>query len=51
MPNMSDAARKRVVADWVVKMKRQVVKVYAIAKWSRDAAVVQKAMVHPPVAC
>ena len=46
MPNMSDAARKRVVADWVVKMKRQVVKVYAIAKWSRDAAVVQKAMVR-----
>ncbi|KAI0745059.1 MED14-domain-containing protein [Earliella scabrosa] len=44
MPNMSDVARKRVVADWVVKMKRQVVKVYAIAKWSRDAGVVQKAM-------
>ena len=49
MPNMSDAARKRVVADWVVKMKRQVVKVYAIAKWSRDAAVVQKAMVRSQV--
>ena len=46
MPNMSDAARKRSVADWVVKTKRQVVKVYAIAKWSRDAGVVQKAMVH-----
>ena len=45
MPNMSDSARKRYVADWVVKMKRQVVKVYAIAKWSRDAGVVQKAMV------
>ncbi|KAI0743387.1 MED14-domain-containing protein [Daedaleopsis nitida] len=44
MPNMSDAARKRSVADWVVKTKRQVVKVYAIAKWSRDAGVVQKAM-------
>ncbi|KAH9940499.1 MED14-domain-containing protein [Epithele typhae] len=44
MPNMSDAARKRVVADFVVKMKRQVVKVYAIAKWARDAGVVQKAM-------
>ncbi len=44
---MSDAARKRYVADWVIRMKRQVVKLYAIAKWSRDAAVVQKAMVHP----
>lgn len=49
MPNMSDTARKRYVADWVVKMKRQVVKVYAIAKWSRDAGVVQKAMVHTTV--
>lgn len=46
MPHMSDAARKRYVADWVVKIKRQVVKLYAIAKWSRDASVVQKAMVH-----
>ncbi|CDO75529.1 hypothetical protein BN946_scf184871.g10 [Trametes cinnabarina] len=44
MPHMSDAARKRYVADWVVKIKRQVVKLYAIAKWSRDASVVQKAM-------
>ncbi|EJF55792.1 MED14-domain-containing protein [Dichomitus squalens LYAD-421 SS1] len=44
MPHMSDTARKRQLADWVVKMKRQVVKVYAIAKWSRDAGVVQKAM-------
>ncbi|PIL36575.1 hypothetical protein GSI_00264 [Ganoderma sinense ZZ0214-1] len=44
MPSMSDAARKRYVADWVIRMKRQVVKLYAIAKWSRDAAVVQKAM-------
>ncbi|KAH9894934.1 MED14-domain-containing protein [Cubamyces lactineus] len=44
MPHMSDAARKRSVADWVVKIKRQVVKLYAIAKWSRDASVVQKAM-------
>ncbi|KAI8975875.1 MED14-domain-containing protein [Trametes punicea] len=44
MPHMSDAARKRRVADWVVTIKRQVVKLYAIAKWSRDASVVQKAM-------
>ncbi|KAI0644574.1 MED14-domain-containing protein [Trametes meyenii] len=44
MPQMSDAARKRFIADWVVKIKRQVVKLYAIAKWSRDASVVQKAM-------
>lgn len=47
MPTMSDSARKRSVADWVIRMKRQVVKLYAIAKWSRDAAVVQKAMVRP----
>ena len=47
LPNTPDAHRKRQLADFVVKMKRQVVKVYAIAKWSRDAKVVQKAMVHP----
>lgn len=46
---MSDTARKRYVADWVIRMKRQVVKLYAIAKWSRDAAVVQKAMARPSV--
>ena len=51
LPNTPDAHRKRQLADFVVKMKRQVVKVYAIAKWSRDAKVVQKAMVHPAVAC
>lgn len=45
LPNMSDAARKRTLADWVVKTKKQVVKLYAIVKWSRDAGVVQKAMV------
>ncbi|EPT02595.1 hypothetical protein FOMPIDRAFT_1035808 [Fomitopsis schrenkii] len=44
LPNMSDAARKRTLADWVVKTKKQVVKLYAIVKWSRDAGVVQKAM-------
>lgn len=42
---MSDVARKRTLADWVVKMKKQVVKLYAVAKWSRDADVVQKCMV------
>ncbi|EMD37772.1 hypothetical protein CERSUDRAFT_73593 [Gelatoporia subvermispora B] len=44
MPNMSDAARKRVLADWVVHSKKQVVKLYAVVKWARDAEVVQKAM-------
>ncbi|KAF9559893.1 MED14-domain-containing protein [Agrocybe pediades] len=44
MPNMSDAARKRTLADWVVKTKKQVVKLYAVAKWSRDAETVQKCM-------
>lgn len=42
---MSDAQRKRTLAEWVVKTKKQVVKLYAVVKWSRDAAVVQKAMV------
>ncbi|KAG1762429.1 mediator complex subunit MED14-domain-containing protein [Suillus occidentalis] len=37
LPNMSDAARKRTLADWVVKTKKQVVKLYAITKWARDA--------------
>lgn len=46
MPNMSDSARKRTLADWVVKTKKQVVKLYAVIKWSRDADVVQKAMVQ-----
>ena len=46
MPNMSDAARKRVLADWVVKTKKQVVKLYAVAKWARDADTVQKCMVR-----
>ncbi|KIY71148.1 MED14-domain-containing protein [Cylindrobasidium torrendii FP15055 ss-10] len=44
MPNMSDGARKRTLADWVVKTKKQVTKLYAVTKWSRDAAVVQKCM-------
>ena len=45
MPHMSDTQRKRTIADWVVKTKKQAVKLYAVVKWSRDAAVVQKAMV------
>ncbi|KAG5646818.1 hypothetical protein DXG03_002195 [Asterophora parasitica] len=44
MPNMSDSARKRTLADWVVKTKKQVVKLYAMAKWARDAETVQKCM-------
>ncbi|KAF8170264.1 mediator complex subunit MED14-domain-containing protein [Mycena galopus ATCC 62051] len=44
MPNMSDTARKRTLADWVVKIKKQVVKLYAVVKWSRDADTVQKCM-------
>jgi hypothetical protein len=46
MPSMSDPARKRTLADWVVKSKKQVVKLYAIAKWARDADAVQKCMVR-----
>lgn len=42
---MSDPARKRTIADWVVKTKKQVVKLYAVMKWARDADDVQKAMV------
>ncbi|THH30411.1 hypothetical protein EUX98_g3773 [Antrodiella citrinella] len=44
MPNMSDIQRKRVLAEWVVRTKKQVVKLYAVVRWSRDADVVQKAM-------
>ncbi|KAF5388784.1 hypothetical protein D9757_005677 [Collybiopsis confluens] len=44
LPNMSDTARKRTLADWVVKTKKQIVKLYAIVKWSRDADTVQKCM-------
>ena len=42
---MSDIARKRALAEWVVKTKKQIVKLYVVVKWSRDAEVVQKAMV------
>ncbi|KAI6103423.1 mediator complex subunit MED14-domain-containing protein [Pisolithus sp. B1] len=44
LPNMSDAARKRTLADWVVKTKKQVVKLYAVMKWARDADTVQTCM-------
>ncbi|KAH7889201.1 mediator complex subunit MED14-domain-containing protein [Phlebopus sp. FC_14] len=44
LPNMSDSARKRTLADWVVKTKKQVVKLYAITKWARDAETVQRCM-------
>jgi hypothetical protein len=43
---MSDTARKRTLAEWVVKIKKQVVKLYAVVKWSRDADTVQKCMVY-----
>lgn len=46
LPGMSDMARKRTIADWVVKTKKQVVKLYAVMRWSRDAGDVQKAMVR-----
>ncbi|KZT40826.1 MED14-domain-containing protein [Sistotremastrum suecicum HHB10207 ss-3] len=44
MPSMSDGARKRTIADFCVKTKKQVAKLYAVMKWSRDAGDVQKAM-------
>jgi hypothetical protein len=51
MPHMPDIQRKRTLAEWVVKTKKQVVKLYAVVKWSRDAAVVQKAMVRYALGC
>ncbi|KAI0045303.1 MED14-domain-containing protein [Auriscalpium vulgare] len=44
LPGMSDSGRKRKLADFVVAWKKQVVKLYAVAKWSRDADIVQKCM-------
>lgn len=44
LPSMSDSARKRKLADFVVAWKKQVVKLYAVTKWSRDADIVQKCM-------
>lgn len=46
MPNMSDAVRKRTLAEFVVKTKKQIVKLYVAVKWARDANAVQKAMVR-----
>jgi len=46
---MSDSARKRKLADFVVAWKKQVVKLYAVTKWSRDADIVQKCMVCRPL--
>jgi mediator of RNA polymerase II transcription subunit 14 len=46
---MSDSARKRKLADFVVAWKKQVVKLYAVTKWSRDADIVQKCMVRKPL--
>ena len=48
---MSDVARKRTLADFVVATKKQVVKLYAIAKWARDAETVQKCLVRGPALC
>jgi hypothetical protein len=47
---MSDSARKRKLADFVVAWKKQVVKLYAVTKWSRDADIVQKCMVRAHLA-
>jgi hypothetical protein len=49
LPGMSDSARKRKLADFVVAWKKQVVKLYAVTKWSRDADIVQKCMVRRPL--
>jgi hypothetical protein len=48
MPSMSDQARKRTLADFCVKTKKQVAKLYAVMRWSRDATLVQKCMVSTP---
>jgi mediator of RNA polymerase II transcription subunit 14 len=48
LPSMSDNARKCKLADFVVAWKKQVVKLYAVTKWSRDADIVQKCMVRRP---
>lgn len=45
LPSSSDAARKRMLADFVVKHKKQVVKLYAVVKWAKDARDIQLCMV------
>ena len=42
----SDNKRKIKMAMFAVKWKKQIVKLYAIAKWARDAHIVQKCMVR-----
>ncbi|KAF8530531.1 mediator complex subunit MED14-domain-containing protein [Hysterangium stoloniferum] len=44
LPSSSDSARKRMLADFVVKHKKQVVKLFAVVQWARDAKDVQKCM-------
>ncbi|GJJ06661.1 hypothetical protein Clacol_000856 [Clathrus columnatus] len=44
LPSSSDAARKRMLADFVVKHKKQVVKLYAVIKWAKDARDIQLCM-------
>ncbi|EIN12028.1 MED14-domain-containing protein [Punctularia strigosozonata HHB-11173 SS5] len=44
MPSSSDNERKRTLAEFVVRHKKQVAKLYALAKWARDADTVQKCM-------
>jgi mediator of RNA polymerase II transcription subunit 14 len=46
MPSSSDNDRKRTLAEFVVRNKKQVAKLYALAKWARDADTVQKCMVR-----
>ncbi|KAG9318993.1 mediator complex, subunit Med14 [Chiua virens] len=42
--NMSDTARKQAIADWIVKTKKQVMKLCAVMKWARNAETVQRCM-------
>jgi len=46
LPSSSDAARKRMLADFVIKHKKQVVKTFAVVRWAKDARDVQKCMVR-----
>jgi hypothetical protein len=42
----SDNRRKIRLAAFALKWKKQAVKLYAVAKWARDAHIVQKCMVR-----
>ncbi|KIJ40950.1 hypothetical protein M422DRAFT_32064 [Sphaerobolus stellatus SS14] len=44
LPSSSDATRKRLLADFVIKHKKQVVKTFAVVRWAKDARDVQKCM-------